>query len=421
MDWRAMSRSRSRVAMDWRPASRSRSRPPMIGIQSTDQNAIKFPSGTPPRGPTTSTIPIPGASSSRLGTISAVLETAESESTPSLTASSPAGHPSSLPASGLLSRLSASASTSPEHRAFPKHVRKTSFDHTVAREGIFNGVSGRHQVNGKPLSPESLLGMKRRADEPHAESMLRGDHLAVLSQSDRVDAPEHELYRRNSPPFPSSSFSFNFPSSYDTSFDMFGSHTLPQPHISASLPPLKDIRSPHISFHDPLRAPIPGGFSPHIGPGSEGLSAPALAASHAVAEGFAQLNPAHFGTLEDGSLDYNHLAGMMYPGLDGNLAVGPYTHVDPHQVLPLEADSGFQSFHPSPSSDGWANGMNSSSNASPEPYNNSNASTPPSTDTQGQRNQTRKISSSKRVQDAARNGNRKKCVFSCPTSLFESG
>jgi hypothetical protein len=34
MDWRAMSRSRSRVPMDWRPSSRSRSRPPpATGIQ----------------------------------------------------------------------------------------------------------------------------------------------------------------------------------------------------------------------------------------------------------------------------------------------------------------------------------------------------------------------------------------------------
>ncbi|KAH9935591.1 uncharacterized protein B0H18DRAFT_976418 [Fomitopsis serialis] len=408
MDWRAMSRSRSRVPMDWRPASRSRSRPPMMGIQSADQNAIKFPTGSPHKGSSSSTIPIPGASSSRLG-ISAVLEASEPDPTPSFSATdSPPAHPSSLPASGLLSRISASGAASQEHRAFPKHVRKTSFDHTVAREGIFNGVSGRHQVNGKPLSPESLLGLKRRAEGPHAESMLRGDQVNVLPHPDRIDAHEPELFRRNSPPFPSSSFSFNFPSSYDTSYDMFGAtHTLPPPNIPASLPPLKGIRSPDLSFHDPLRAPIPSGFSPAVGPGGEGLSAPALAASHAVAEGFAQLNHGSFGAIEDSSLDYNHLAGMMYPGLDSGLAVGPYTHVDPHQILPLDTDGGFQSFHPSPSSDGWGNGVNSSSNASPEPYNHSNASTPPSADHQGQRNQPRKIASSKRVQDSARNGNRK--------------
>lgn len=30
MDWRALSRSRSRISMDWRPTSRSRSRPPEV-------------------------------------------------------------------------------------------------------------------------------------------------------------------------------------------------------------------------------------------------------------------------------------------------------------------------------------------------------------------------------------------------------
>lgn len=39
---------------------------------------------------------------------------------------------------------------------FPRRVRKTSFDHTVAREGIeeFRGrAGGRHQVNGRPMAP----------------------------------------------------------------------------------------------------------------------------------------------------------------------------------------------------------------------------------------------------------------------------
>jgi GATA-binding protein, other eukaryote len=45
-----------------------------------------------------------------------------------------------------------------EPRPFPKHVRKTSFDHTVSRYGISSaGLGGRHQVNGIPLSPGSSL------------------------------------------------------------------------------------------------------------------------------------------------------------------------------------------------------------------------------------------------------------------------
>ena len=39
MDWRAMSRSRSRISMDWRPTSRSRSRPPEA-IGTFDQHGV---------------------------------------------------------------------------------------------------------------------------------------------------------------------------------------------------------------------------------------------------------------------------------------------------------------------------------------------------------------------------------------------
>jgi len=93
--------------------------------------------------------------------------------------------------------------------------------------------------------------------------------------------------------------------------------------------------------------------------------------------------------------------GMSFPNLDGHSSLnqGPYTHVDPNQILPSDVIS--QNFHPSPSSDGWGNGVGSSSNASPEPYNTSTASTPPSTEGHingnAVKNQPRKIASSRRV------------------------
>ncbi len=58
------------------------------------------------------------------------------------------------------------------------------------------------------------------------------------------------------------------------------------------------------------------------------------------------------------------------------MSQSPYTHVDPTQIL--NVGDGYPAFHASPSSDGWGGGVGSSSNASPEPYNASNASTPPS-------------------------------------------
>ncbi|CAL1707114.1 unnamed protein product [Somion occarium] len=425
MDWRAMSRSRSRVPMDWRPPSRSRSRPPMAGMLPDQQNQFKFPtSGSPPKGLSSSpSIPIPSTSAwsstrrsppssiAGLSGLSSVLESSAEQPAPRPALmhsfsglNSPAGHPASLPSFGLhgLPKASVSTAPSPEERTFPKHVRKTSFDHTVAREGIFPGVSGRHQVNGKPVSPESVLGTKRRADAPHLESMLRGDppldasSLAGLSL-EQQHQQHHDLDRNCNSPFPSSAFNFSF-SSFDNYHDLPGiGQSLPN-HLSHPLKPYD------LSFNEHLRSSMNGTFSP-IGTGNEGLSAAAAAATAAMAEGYAQLNVANLTGLDDPGLEYQSLMGMsmMYPNLDGHSGLGqhPYTHIDPTQILPLDHPEVLsQSFHPSPSSDGWGNGVGSSSNASPEPYT-SNASTPPSIDGHPSgnlsRNPSRKIASSRRI------------------------
>ena len=130
---------------------------------------------------------------------------------------------------------------------------------------------------------------------------------------------------------------------------------------------------------------------------NEGLSAAAAAASAAVAEGYAQLNVANLTGMEDTGLDYSMIGlGMgVYSNLDGHPALGhhPFTHIDPTQILPADhGDGPFHSYHPSPSSDGWGNGVNSSSNASPEPFVTSNASTPPSAETTSNGNLTRNTS-----------------------------
>jgi GATA-binding protein len=98
-----------------------------------------------------------------------------------------------------------------------------------------------------------------------------------------------------------------------------------------------------------------------------------------MAEGYAQLNAANLAGVDESALDYRQLMGLVYPD---NSRSSLYTHVDPTQILAGggQGDGGYPSFHASPSSDGWGNGVNSSSNASPEPYNASNASTPPSTE-----------------------------------------
>lgn len=423
MDWRAMSRSRSRVPMDvdWRAASRSRSRPPLDLPQHnyySDPPNSKLPPTAEvvePKLGISPPIPIPGPSSNptthvqSLSSLSRYVEFGDQFSDASGVRfthpvpfhqhslsefNSPVSHAASLPAHGLhgFPRMPAQ---SPQP-AFPKHVRKTSFDHTVSREGILAGLSGRHQVNGKPRSPDSLVGTKRRADTPHAEGMLRGDLPLGMDMSLGANRDPYDLDN----PFPSTAFNFSFPS-YDTYFEMSGAGS-PYP---ASLDATQDKHFAE-SFSEAGPSSLsnsrysPTKLSPSIP--NEGLSAAAVAASAAVAEGYALTG------LDDSGLDYQpYNMNFMYPQQTENSNVYnshvPFTHVDPMHILPADHnDNGQHSLHTSPSSDGW--GLNSSNNPSPEPYNASVASTPPSLENapNGVRHSTRKIASTKRAQESQR-------------------
>jgi GATA-binding protein len=402
MDWRELSRSRSRAPMDWRPASRSRSRPPLSNVaQGLDlpveiakpkrSTLSSIPASGPPmvtRSPITihkshqndtSYVPFPGA---------------HTLSPPPPTFSSPMTHPSSLPALGLHGLSHIPQDPSP---TFPRHVRKTSFDHTVTKEGILASIQGRHQVNGKPRSPGSVAGTKRVADGPHIESMLRGDVLHGISDLDTAIGSSSYDHDTNTG-FPSSSFNFSVSSvNYDTYFDMnraTGTTNMTSTSFSPSPSsvPLHVRDKPTSSYQ--LRSKTP----PQINP--EGLSAAAVAASAAVAEGYAQLG------LAGGLDDYAHILSfyssfpehaptpntsigghLSGPGSYDTIQI-PYTHVDPTQISPSGDIDGTgvggvgnqqAYYNASPSSDGWGIGSGrTSTGASPEPYNGSAASTPPS-------------------------------------------
>jgi GATA-binding protein len=476
MDWRAMSRSRSRVPMDWRPSSRSRSRPPpTTGIQfdhvlshperfafpsfehpleskpsdmhglfrpAVEDKLDPSPSGSAPSA--TPSLPIgPGRHSPSYSNVHQTFPLPtlhENASQPHLPAFSLGshgtrysyptlpehhsmalhtyvGHPSSLPSNGIrgLSRTTASTASPPEQHSFPRHVRKTSFDHTVSKNGIFASISGRHQVNGRPQFAETLIGTKRRADTPHAESMLRADPPSVHSSSP-VESPDviqrfslshhhppsHSHHHSNGS-FPSAPFNFTVPG-YDGFFDMHP--TQPLSHDYSSILTAAD-GSRHVPPYpdNPHSALSTTSYSPHTSPPlttNEGLSAAGVAVSAVVAESYARLNATHLTGMDDPGIEYPNMIGMMYAnGVEAaNLSHQPFTHVDPTQILPAEhGENGFLSIHPSPSSDGWGNGFASSSAASPEPRDASNASTPPSAEGPSIRPGVRKIASTKRIQD----------------------
>ncbi|KIM92438.1 hypothetical protein PILCRDRAFT_762509 [Piloderma croceum F 1598] len=262
--------------------------------------------------------------------------------------SSPSFQPSSLPSFGShgLATSSSSSNSSADKRSFQRHVQKTSFDHTIEREGIFSGVSSRHQVDGKPLSLDSLAGTKHWAD-----ALFDLGSIGSLGQADHSNSNTQ------------------------------GNSLSEQQFQNLS-------RSPYSNPTYPLP---PGNMK-------GGLSAAAAAASAVMAQGYAQLDAANLAGTEDSGLDYRQFMGLAYPNMDNGsyLAHNPYTHVNPTHILPVEQGDG--AFHASPLSDGWNNNIHSSSTTSPEPYNISTTWSPSSVEgTMSNRNQPRKLLSSERV------------------------
>lgn len=162
-----MSRSRSRVGMDWRPLSRSRSRPPPADAPGSALHsgpyADPLSSHLPPfdnpnrRFSDPQSTARPSSPYGGHGGLPPLPEHASEDvlryafpSLPSFDGAGPdfhphlhGGHPSSLPAAyglGLYPSSYDAHHHSHHHQAqgFPRHVRKTSFDHTVSRESMLS-------------------------------------------------------------------------------------------------------------------------------------------------------------------------------------------------------------------------------------------------------------------------------------------
>ncbi|KAL5507198.1 hypothetical protein ACEPAH_6654 [Sanghuangporus vaninii] len=439
MDWRAISRSRSRISMDWRPTSRSRSRPPPgqpfdqgtfsnswsegkfslplddatphVGLSSNisrsfDASYIAQSEHTSP-----SSVPIPGiATQLRYGSppsssslqahashLASVYEetgefsninfvqnpgtsgrsgparfpTLEALHRPLSSMNSPATfQPSSLPSLGSHgpgpSRQRPNTSLDMQPGNLLRQFRKTSFDHTVARSALFPNLGGHARFSSDelvdPLDP--ILG-KRRADTPHADSILRADPSAVgspiLGQRQVTDLKPSI---RQTSPFPSASFDFAL-SEYGGLFGLSGSGVA-GPEFSFST---EEKPRDSISFADTTRSPVSLPYSPVESPtsGNDGIAQSLRAVQSS--DSLQQLLP------------------FILPSYDpnGGFSQQQYTHVNPTQLLGVDREAGqSQTFHPSPSSDGWGGGgFNSSSTASPEPLIVSNGSTPPSVESGG--------------------------------------
>ncbi|KAB5593150.1 Nitrogen regulatory protein area protein [Ceratobasidium theobromae] len=418
MDWRAVSRSRSRISMDWRADSRSRSRPPWdvprpqsewdaseahshaLLAQGQPQLATSLVQRTEPE-----TIPEEGQSLSKNSTsVPIPIRNGAGRTSPSPAFHHSLGYmPQSMPAFDPAQGgfgLGAGTGTGVEgDDYFPKRVRKTSFDHTVTRPDFVAAnttFGGRHQYNGRPVAPGMPI---------HPSMVPYGD-----ATPDIVRSLDEAVSGTSS--FPSTPYSHHAPHGVGDFFDLppgagdekrpdgrlsiSPSHTLPSPGrgglmghpmglgtLSAGQD-LSGLPNHGLSARHPLASP------------NRALSA---VASAAVAESEARYNAVTMSIVNagldnvgpDGPLDYHYFMNVLYPlgannldtsgmrrlvarsnlggstshsGLDGSIP-HPFTHVDPTQVLSGDLVG---AYGPSPSSDGWAaGGFTSSSTASPEP------------------------------------------------------
>ncbi|CAE7056464.1 unnamed protein product [Rhizoctonia solani] len=415
MDWRAVSRSRSRISMDWRADSRSRSRPPWDALRprgewdaSEAHSHALLAQGRAQdgqlMGQRNDPEPIPEEGQGSLSKNSTSVPIPIRPPGPGRTSPAPAYHhslgylPQSVPTYdptqggfGVAAGMGMDGND-----GFPKRVRKTSFDHTVQRlDFAANNVAirGRHQYNGRPLPPSMPIQASIASYGDSTPDIVRSLDEAVSGTSS----------------FPSTPYSHHAPPGVDNFFDMPSegvdekrsdgrlsvspSHTLSPGHHglmghSMGLGALSASQDLSGFNHG-----LPTSYS--LASSNQALSA---AASAAVAESEARYNAVTMSIVNagldnvgpDGPLDYHYFMNVLYPGgntldpsgaensigqanFDGSIShpgldpslPHPFTHVDPTQVLTGDLTG---VYGPSPSSDGWATGgFTSSSTASPEP------------------------------------------------------
>ncbi|KAH7335898.1 hypothetical protein B0J17DRAFT_668319 [Rhizoctonia solani] len=417
MDWRAVSRSRSRISMDWRADSRSRSRPPWdvprprgewdaseahshaLLAQGRTQDTQFMGQRNDPE-----TIPEEGQGSLSKNSTSVPIPIRPAMAGRTSPSPAPAYHhslgfmPQSVPAydstqGGFGVGVGAGIDGD---EGFPKRVRKTSFDHTVQRPDFAAhnaAIRGRHQYNGRPLAPGIPIQSSMASYGDATPDIVRSLDEAVSGTSSFPSTP----YSHH-PPHGGENF-FDMPTGLlddkrsDGRLSISPSHTLSPGHHGlmghsmglGGLSAGQDLSG--------LNHGLSTSFS--LSSSNQALSA---AASAAVAESEARYNAVTMSIVNagldnvgpDGPLDYNYFMNVLYPGgnhldpsgvessigqtnFDGSTShpgldpslPHPFTHVDPTQVLTGDLTG---VYGPSPSSDGWATGgFTSSSTASPEP------------------------------------------------------
>jgi hypothetical protein len=277
---------------------------------------------------------------------------------------------------------------------------KPSDMHSPLRPSADDQLALNHPGSAPPSTSNIPIGSSRQsptslfAHNTFPFSTLHEHTSHALVQRFSLTHPPLTSHHPSNSSFPSAPSNFTVPG-YDGFFDLHATHSFPHDYfpILTTVDGSRHVPSYHENPHSSLSTTP---YSPHTSPpltSDEDLSATAVAASAAVAEGYARL------TGLDGGLEYPYMTGFMYTN-GGEATNLPFTHVDPAQISPVDyGESGFSSLYPSPSSDGWGNGFASSTGTSPEPRSSASTS-PPFAEGSLNRQGVREIASTKRIQDA---------------------
>lgn len=214
----------------------------------------------------------------------------------------------------------------PQYGYLPRRVRKTSFDHTVEK-------SSADSSNGFIPPPMTAKQARKRPAEASPQLVAQGPMQVPQDESDFLDLPTADSI--NLPPgeFPSTAFTFSYPHSYETFFDMAA---------ATSNTPVNTSDLLDYSAH--LAASSPGDISNFVAALNDGtlgdLSGFGGSASHqapveTLAPGLLQGDGTHQFDVGDGAQMDSSVTfqQMMQQYLQTNATVNPFTHINPAQVL----------------------------------------------------------------------------------------
>ncbi|KAK4684664.1 hypothetical protein P7C73_g5504, partial [Tremellales sp. Uapishka_1] len=350
IDWRAASRSRSRMTMDWRAQSRSRSRSNFGSMMFTSEaHAHSLLAADGLLNPTMEEPAYPHSLPNDIPNWASTMDFSQSQPNPMIIKpqSQSQSHPSSPPSFDYSQALTTASAFDQYASSAPVNIPTKQHLHMSLQgdKGLLPGISGPGLISHTEENFHPQYGyLPRRVRKTSFDHTVRPDSLEMPPPNTRKRPAEASPNGGVNNPlpegdtgFPTSAFTFNFPQSYDNFFDLAAA--------SSSTPATNTISPPNDTGTE---------YQP-----TESVDWSQPPTTTATAFGspseFNNLDPAMAAQTGDNPFDFQQL---MHLYLYANAAASPFTHINPAQVLGAVPPNGAEL---SPSGNNGNNGNNDSS------------------------------------------------------------